>query len=74
MQVGDKVVCINNDDWKHTLTIGKEYTCTTRLPTFTGRGDMLYLYDLSGGYYAYRFRELEKMQETNFIELVGKGE
>jgi hypothetical protein len=63
-----KVVCVDNSSWKYTLTIGKEYTCIAKY------GDKLHFAEFDGGFYAHRFRELEKMQATNFIELVGKGE
>jgi hypothetical protein len=62
-----KVVCIDNY-LKDQLTFGKEYTCVS---AFCGK---LYFPDLCGGFYSSRFRELEELQETNFIELASKGE
>jgi hypothetical protein len=67
MQVGDKVVCVNpNGD----LVRGGIYTITgIRYPERLGNT----LYDIAGiswGRCSWRFKNLEEMQNTNFIRLV----
>lgn len=69
MQVGDKVVCVNNDD-KPQLSIGEIYTISGEHNSY---GDIFfYLEGIVPDFYPRRFRPLEEMQNENFVSIAKK--
>jgi hypothetical protein len=70
MKTGDKVVYIETD--KTQLKCGETYTIRSISRDFFG-DDLLYLEGIDTGYFYWRFRSLEEMQNTNFIQVAKKG-
>jgi hypothetical protein len=68
MNLGDKVVCVDDEDSgiHKKLKVGEIYTIIDRL------FEAYYFAETSGGWYQYRFRSLEEMQNTNFVS-IAKG-
>jgi hypothetical protein len=73
MQAGDKVVCVNRE--ASGLSIGEIFT-VERInlgrpsAAYPYNAPLLYLKGNDSGYFDWRFRPLEEMQNTNFISLV----
>jgi hypothetical protein len=73
MEVGDKVVYIDRE--KGGLSFGEIYTIESIQSKIDKSDepycqDILYLKGNDTGYFDWRFRPLEEMQNTNFIGLV----
>ena len=73
MEIGDKVVCVNRE--ASGLSIGEIYTIERIDPgrthnAYPYNAPLLYLKGNDTGYFDWRFRPLEEMQNENFIGLV----
>jgi hypothetical protein len=69
MRVGDKVICV--DKTKTSITFGETYTIQKINKDYRG-DDICYLEGIDEGFFFYRFRSLEEMQNTNFISIAKK--
>jgi hypothetical protein len=66
MQAGDKVVCVEKN--KVNISFGETYTIN-RVVKDSWNDDLLYVEGIEEGFFDWRFRPLEKMQNENFISV-----